>query len=623
MAEAELVAEEIQEVRRPRGPRRATRKRLLVAGASAGLFVLLGLGTAVWIGTKAADLGKHFAAINTLVPELKANFINDDPTAASVTLDKIEVHTGEAKQIASDPLWTVAGVIPGIGVNFQAASEVARAADDVVQLGIGPLAEVLQTLDWENLMPNGNGVDLEALGAAKPKVAAAAHAVTQSSKRLNAIPADKLLPQVAEPLTKAREQLSILGASLDTAAGVASVAPGMMGVDAPRRYLLLIQNNAEVRSSGGIPGALAVLTINKGKLTLGSQTSAGAFQALTPPLDLEPEQEAIYSSRIGRFMQDINLTPDFPTAGSLALAMWEKGKGQRLDGAISIDPVTLGYILEATGPVQLTWPADASHSNLGLPDKLTGQNVVRTLLSDVYSKVSDPAVQDLYFASVAREVFGALSKGKSDPKKLLNSLSRGVTEGRILMWSDNADEQSVISQHSVSGSMSGPSVSPAQFGVYFNDGTGAKMDYYVKRTVRVVQACPSDGYAQVKLRVTSTNTAPEDAATSLSAYVTGGGVFGVPPGTVQTNIVAYGPVQANVETVYINGKKSGFAAQRHSGRPVGTTTLRLGPGQSATVDFTFGKIVQHSEPKVAVTPTIQALKDVVLDSISEKCIQVP
>ncbi len=81
----------------------------------------------------------------------------------------------------------------------------------------------------------------------------------------------------------------------------------------------------------------------------------------------------------------------------------------------------------------------------------------------------------------------------------------------------------------------------ASFGVYFNDGTGAKMDYYVKRTAQLVKQCTGTEYGEVKVRITSTNTAPVDAATSLPAYVTGGGIFGVPPGSVQTNVIAYGP----------------------------------------------------------------------------------
>ncbi|WP_279294441.1 DUF4012 domain-containing protein [Arthrobacter humicola] len=393
----------------------------------------------------------------------------------------------------------------------------------------------------------------------------------------------------------------------------------MLGADGERNYLLMIQNNSEARASGGIPGALAILTLDKGKLTLGTQSSGSAVGVMSPVIPVDAEQQQIYSTRLGQYIQDVNLTPDFPTAAATAQAMWERKTGQHVDGVLSLDPVALGYILDATGPVKITSPELLALAKDKLPTALNGKNVVPTLLSDVYAKIASPTDQDAYFAGVAKEIFGALSSGKGDAKGLIKGMTRGAAEGRVLVWSGGAAEQTIIANYPLSGSIAGKSVAPAQFGVYFNDGTGAKMDYYVKRSVQLVKECTADGYGQVKVRITSTNTAPADAATSLPAYVTGGGIFGVPAGTVQTNVIAYGPAQANVETAAVDGKKTDFAAHRHADRPVGTVTVTLTPGQSSTVELTFGKIVQHTEPNVVVTPSVQAVKDVILGTENSAC----
>jgi hypothetical protein len=254
-----------------------------------------------------------------------------------------------------------------------------------------------------------------------------------------------------------------------------------------------------------------------------------------------------------------------------------------------------------------------------LPTELTGTNVVQTLLSEVYGKIEKPELQDVYFAGVAQEIFSALADGKSDKKAFLAGVSRGATEGRVLVWSASTKEQEVLSRYAFSGSITGPSVPPAQFGVFFNDGTGAKMDYYVKRTVQLVKECPQDGYEQITVRVTSTNTLSADATEVLPAYVTGGGVFGVPPGSVQTNIVTYGPVQAHVEVAKQNGERTPFAPYIHSNRPLGVVAVLLAPGETKTVEVTFGKIVQHGEPNLVVTPTVQAVKDVALPTENASC----
>lgn len=491
-------------------------------------------------------------------------------------------------------------------------------ADDVATQSVVPVVNVLGSLDWERLAPNDQGVDLAPLRAAEPKLSAAAYVVNQSSERLTNLDSQALAPQIAAPLSAAREQLSLLQKSLVAASDTAKVAPSMMGASQKRNYLLLIQNNAESRASGGIPGALAVLEVDKGKLTLAKQTSATELGSMSPVVPIDPEQRLIYSARVGKFMQDVNLTPDFPTSAKTAVAMWEQKNGDRLDGVISIDPIALSYLLTATGPVELD-PQLQQLVGPGLPTKLTGENVVKTLLSDVYSQIADPNLQDVYFAAVAKELFGSLSTGKGDASKLIEGIARGADEGRIIVWSAKADEQSVITKYAVGRSITGPSTSPAQFGLYFNDGTGAKMDYHVKRTVQLVEECPVDGYVQIKVRVTSTNTAPKNAATVLPEYVTGGGAFGIPAGSVQTNIVAYGPVQSNVQTAFVAGKKTALSSQRHAGRPVGTVTVRLAPGQTNTVEFTFGKIVQHTEPVLAVTPTVQAVKDVIRKTETATC----
>lgn len=595
------------------------RRRLLTTGVCLVVIAVIAGAAALWLGAKASTIKTELEASTQLVPELKESVLKNHPADASSIVDELRRHTAAARDAAYDPLWSVASAIPWLGANFSATAEIARSADDVATLGVAPLAKVYDSLNWDKLLPSANGTDLDPIRKAAPAVASAAQAVRVSAERLNGIDAGSLLPQIAGPLTQTRQQLGSVVDELNTASNVAYLAPAMLGSDKPRHYLLLIQNNAEARASGGIPGALAVLTADKGKISLASQTSAHDLGAFTPPVAVDAEQERIYSNRLGTFMQDVNFTPDFPTAATTALKMWEQKKGERLDGAVSIDPVALSYILDATGPVTLQDAQLQALTAGKLPNQLTGQNVVKTLLSDSYAQLGNQNLQDIYFGSVAKEIFSSLSSGKGKANTLLAGVGKGVSEHRILLWSADSREQSVLNKYPLSGSISGPGVPAAQFGAYFNDGTGAKMDYYVKRTVQLITQCPVNGYGTVKVRVTSTNTAPADAAASLPAYVTGGGDYGVPPGTAQSNVIAYGPAQSQVVTATQDGNNVPFGAQQHDNRPVGTLTVRLAPGQSSTVEFTFGKIVQQSQSEVVVTPTVQSMDKVILPTQSETC----
>ena len=584
----------------------------------AGLVVVAGAAI-LWLGAKASIVRSELEASVQLVPRLKEAILQKDPAEASAAADDLRRHTAAAREATSDPLWTLVSATPWLGMNFSATTEITRSADDVATLGIAPLVKAYESINWNKLLPGANAADLEPIQNAAPKVASAAQAVRASSERLNRIDGDRLVPQISGPLQQARQQLASVVDELGTAADAAELGPSMLGSDKPRHYLLLVQNNAETRATGGIPGALVVLTADKGKVSLSSEGSANDLGVFDPPIPVDDAQERIYSTRLGTFMQDVNFTPDFPTAAETAVKMWEQRKGEQLDGALSIDPVALSYILDATGPVSLQDPHLIALTSGKLPSQLSGKNVVPTLLSDVYARIKEPQLQDAYFSAVAKDIFATLSSGKAEEGNLLTGIGKGVSEHRILLWSANSGEQSVLEKYPLSGSISGPSVPAAQFGAYFNDGTGAKMDYYVQRKVQLVLQCPSDGYRTVKLRVTSTNTAPADASTSLPSYVTGGGRFGVPPGTAQSNVVAYGPAQSQIETAIQDGKQVPFGAQLHDDRPVGTLTVTLSPGQSTTVEFTFGKIVQNTTPEVVVTPTIQSAGQVVLAPQLEDC----
>lgn len=601
--------------------KRWTGRRAFWIGAIAVAVLAAGGWTVTAIWVKASFIRAELETSIGLAAGLQTDLSNDRMEAANDKVDQLRAHTAAARKESMHPLWRLASLAPGIGQNFSAVAEIAGTADDVVNLGVAPLVQILDNLNWKDVVPTHAGANLRHIQEASPTLASAAHAVRLSSEKLENIDDSNLLEQVSGPLRQARSGLRSVTYSLDSAADASALAPQLLGSGTTRRYLLMIQNSAEVRASGGIPGALAVLTLQNGEPTLDHQMSATELGEMSPTLSVDDQQVQIYTSRLGKYMQDVNLTPDFPTAAHTARAIWEKKTGQQVDGVISIDPVALGYILDASGPVIISDPELVDPAKLGLPSVLSGANVVHTLLSEVYSKIENPSLQDAYFAGVAKKIFATLTGGSVNTDALVQGIRKGAEQGRILVWSSSPNEEAVISKYSLSGAVTGPSVSPAQFGVYFNDGTGAKMDYYVKRTVQLIKECPADGYEQTKVRIISTNTAPADAATSLPSYVTGGGSFGVAPGTVQTNIVSYGPVQANVESAFIDGQKIPFAPYLHANRPVGVVGQQLAPGESKTVEFTFGKIVQHTEPNIVVTPTVQHVEDVVLPTENASCDQ--
>ena len=499
--------------------------------------------------------------------------------------------------------------------------EVSVSADDVVSRAVAPLMDTYHRLNFDALSPKDGQIEISGLQEAAPNLSQAAETVKLSHQRLASIDRSSLFPVLAEPVYSATLQLNGLSQVLEIASSSAQLLPSMLGAEEPRNYLLLVQNSAEVRATGGIPGALAILHTDKGQISLGAQSSAVALGSFVPPLPVDPAQESIFTTRLGTQMQNVNLTPDFPSAAAMAKGMWEqRHDSQKIDGVVALDPVVLRNLLEATGPVDVSDSEILGIvSDTSLPTSLTEDNVIPTLLSDIYQEVEDPAVQDIYFAAVAGRVFTAFTEGQGNSAALIQALGKSVKDDRLYIWASREEEQKIIASTELAGGVTGPDSGGSTFGVYFNDGTGAKMDYHATRTVQLVQKCQHQGYANYTLRLTATNNAPADAASSLPPYVTGGGAFGIDPGHIRTNYVFYGPAQSFVETATVNGMVVPFGAGRHGKRPVGTVGLELSPGESVELDVVFSRVVQDSEPSIVVTPTLDSPSDVVLPSMTTSC----
>lgn len=598
-------------------PKGRVRLILLRTAAIVGGVILVTAAVGGWLFHRAMEIRGELGTLTNVVPQLKDELLAHDEAAARATLVQIQAHIQKARSAATDPVWKAAGSVPGIGRNFSVVSELVLSADDVVEGAAQPLLPVYDTLDWKALKPVQGKFDLEALAESSPSIVAAANTVDLTYERLSAIEDAGLLPEVAQPLAAAKSSLSDIRRSLNIAADASALLPKMMGSDGTRHYLVLIQNNAEVRATGGLPGALAVLRLENGTVSLDDQSSGAALGKFSPAVDVDPAQTAMYTKRLGSYISDVNLTPDFPTAAKAAKEMWEIRHGTRLDGVIALDPVVLSHILKASGPIAI--PSVSPELDQRLPHVLTDSNVVKALLSDVYFATESNELQDAYFASVSKEVFSLLASGKIPPDRFLGALATSVDEHRLLVWSSQKEEEDVLEKTSMGGAVSGLTAGGAAFGVYFNDGTGAKMDYYVRKTVRLESVCTDGDYAAYKVKIAMTNTAPLDATKALPVAVTGDGRFGTPRGSIQTNVTVYGPALSHLDTALQDNAKVSFGSHLHNDRPVGIVAARLAPGQTSEIEMTFVKVVQQAEPSVVVTPTVQDVKEVLLPTVKTSC----
>lgn len=126
----------------------------------------------------------------------------------------------------------------------------------------------------------------------------------------------------------------------------------LFGDEHPKRYLLLFQNEHEIRPTGGFIGSFAVIDIQRGRL-LGVETpEAGSYdlQGQTTLHRLPPEPLRLVNGRWE--FQDINWFPDFPMTAEQAAVWYQNARGRTVDGVIAINGAVLEKVLQVLGAVE-------------------------------------------------------------------------------------------------------------------------------------------------------------------------------------------------------------------------------------------------------------------------------
>jgi uncharacterized protein DUF4012 len=544
------------------------RARVVVAVlAVVCLLVVPGAGAVVGPGWQARD---HLVSAARLARQLHQQLAAGDVAQARETLTALQDQAGAARDATSGLGWRLGRRLPWLGANFAATGTAAAIVDDLAREGLPPVVEAAADLDPAALAPLGGRLDLAPLQRAAPRMAAADQAVRAARDRAAAIGTGGLVPPVRSAITLLQRELDRAARTVAAAARVTTLAPPMLGANGPRTYLVLFQNPAEIRATGGMPGAFAVVRADRGRLRIVEQGTAAAdlksFER--PVLPLDPGMRALYTDRLGTYPANVNLTPHFPTAAALAREMYRLRSGYTVDGVLATDPIALSYLLRATGPVR---PA-------GGP-ALTAANAVPTLLSDVYEQPG--GTQDAYFAAAAAAAFDALVGGAANPRTALTELARAAGERRVLLWSAHESEQQLIAGTVLAGELPADDGMRPTVGVFLNDGSGAKLGYYLTQSVRLeVTGCRADGRRELRVRVGLGSTAP---ASGLPAPVLGMGLAG-DPYTIRTNVSVFSPARGRLVGMRLDGVPVPAGTGLERGRMVGLLTVDLPPGGHRVIE---------------------------------------
>jgi len=569
---------------------RGVRARWLVLGLAAAAVVVL--AALAWVGVRALMAKSEIDQVTSHIDELRQAVGDGDLDTLAKVADEVAPHVQRADALTGDPIWRATEVVPVLGPNLAAA----RVSSSQLDVLVNDLALPLLK-DLPHLGDNKGGIDVSTLQSVAATLQGVDAALQTGTREFASLDLDTTIPAVGDGARQLQKITDQVAPVIHSVAPVARIAPDLLGADGTRHILMIVQNNAELRTAGGISGSFVELTADKGHVALSKVASDAVFPEPKKPVAEVPlSLTKLYGPAVGTRVQNTTIPADFAVTADLASAWWKLHAGTTPDAVLAIDPAVLAALLRATGPVTVDGVT------------LTPDNTVHELLVNSYLTL-DEDEQDPFFAAVATAVFAHVTSGSADPATLVRALAQPLDEGRISLWSAKPNEQKVLTATALGGPAARHTTAGRDaYAVYFNDATGSKMDSFLRTSIAVgTGQCRTDGHGDVAVTVELESTAPDDAGTSLPGPMTGWGLSGTPAGDIRTIVTVAAPPGTVFDGVTVQGKTVTTAGVEDAGFPSSPVTVLLTPGQHKTIEFRF--TAAHTgtvRPVILHTPMINA-----------------
>src|SRR3989344_5263251 len=148
--------------------------------------------------------------------------------------------------------------------------------------------------------------------------------------------------------------VSLAGSLLKDARPLVKKAPDLLGAKNEVKYLILFQNDKELRPTGGFITAYAVFKVNKGKISLESSDDIYKLDDTVTKHVTPPDPISKYLNIYGWRLRDANFSPDYASSSKTFLDIYANSpKRTDVQGVIAVDTQTLVRMMDILGPINI------------------------------------------------------------------------------------------------------------------------------------------------------------------------------------------------------------------------------------------------------------------------------
>jgi len=519
----------------------------------------------------------------TQASALSSQLMSGDSSSAGQTAANVASIAKGMHEETSSPLWNAATHIPIYGGAVVRIQTLTYVADDLSSNAIVPITELLSDAPVSNMVSADGAINIDVCSSLLNALSSIQSVTHRSATALDGM-GEATIPQIDDQIDKITPIIDELDSVTNMATTIAPSVSTLLGANGQtKRYLVVAQGNSEIRTTGGFPGSMTLLTVTDGKMDLGNfsgvNTAQNNLEFFDPgsgfPLN-EDERQFFDGDTTCIVPGDVGFMPDFTRVASCWKWMWERRNSATIDGVIAVDPVMLQSLLSLTGGVTTS---DGT--------VLDGTNTAQILLNGTYVKNGDTndALSDAFFTETAGLCFKKILSSMSTVNitDFLKTLETNVQEHRLLIWSNDETCESTFEQLGVSGCIETDATRP-MLGIYMSNKTYGKIDWYLDYSTTVGKATlDADGTTSYSVTSAFTNTLTSDEVQTLQHIVLGA----AETGEMTTVVSLLAPAGGTISSVNATGTPiSPFTESTYESHDLWMSTLHIGCGETVTVTYT-------------------------------------
>jgi len=250
-------------------------------------------------------------------------------------------------------------------------------------------------------------------------------------------------------------------------------APDILGLNGKKTYLILFQNDKELRPTGGFMTAYSIMEVENATFNPVTSDDIYNLDARYSPKIAAPDPlvkyiKGPYILNRNLRLRDFNWSPDFAESMKLLIEEGENlGIGSDdIDGVISVDTQVLVNLLEVLGPIgvsgygnfsteiipecncpQVIYELESFADNEGpiIWDPLTGEIILAPPNIDNRKKIIGPLMNSI--------MANALGQPKEKVGQLVEAGYKSIMEKHVLLYLTNEEEQQAVTEFGIGGTV--------------------------------------------------------------------------------------------------------------------------------------------------------------------------